>query len=396
VLFVDDEPCVLEALGRALHPARAVWEMRFAEGGAAALEHLAQAPIDVIVTDMRMPGMDGPELLRQVRAKFPDVVRIVLSAQTDEGENLRAIGVAHQFLAKPCPVAVLRQVVDRASAVRSLLRGPIRRAIGQIDRLPSVPRLYTELNRALSDERTSADMLASIVKQDPAISARLLQIASSAVYARGGKVSDVRTAVVRLGGDMLRNLILSAAVFEQARSSLRATGLDIEKLQEHALRVAALTEAIAPRRQLGFGTGNGEAFTAGLLADVGILALAVSAPERLRELNATAKAQNVLFHEVERMREGPGHGEVGGYLLGVWGLSDVIVEAVANHHAPKRNIGRDFGVAAAVHVASSLIDGAPPDAGYVAELPKAEIERVRQVLSARRGGGGGTPAAAAK
>lgn len=385
VLFVDDEPCVLEALGRALHQARGAWEMGFAEGGAAALDYLAKTPVDVIVTDMRMPGMDGPELLKQVRAKHPDVVRIVLSAQTDEGENLRAVGVAHQFLAKPCPIAILRQVVDRANAVRSLLRGPIRRAIGQLDRLPSVPRLYTELNRALSDERTSADMLASIVKQDPAISARLLQIASSSVYARGGKVSDVRTAVVRLGGDMLRSLILTASIFEQARSSLRATGLDIEKLQEHALRVAALAEAVAPRRQLGFGSGNGEAFTAGLLADVGILALGVSAPERMRELNATAKAQNALLHEIEQMREGPGHGEIGGYLLGVWGLSDVIVEAVANHHAPKRNVGRDFGVAAAVHVAACLIDGAPPDAGYIAELPRPELERVRQILSARRG-----------
>jgi HD-like signal output (HDOD) protein len=385
VLFVDDEPCVLEALGRALHVAPCAWAVAFAQGGAAALDYLEKTTCDVLVTDMRMPGMDGPELLRQVRAKHPDVVRIVLSAQTDEGENLRAVGVAHQFLAKPCPIAILRQVVDRASAVRALLRGPIRRAIGSIDRLPSVPRLYTELNRALAADRASADELASIVRQDPAISARLLQIAGSAVYSRGTKVTDVRTAVVRLGGDVLRNLVLSAAVFEQARTSLRATGLDIDKLQEHALRVAALAEAIAPRRGLGFGSGNGEAFTAGLLADVGILALAVSAPDRLRELHALAQAQHLPLHEVELAREGPGHAEVGGYLLGVWGLSDVTVEAVANHHVPKRNVGRDFGVAAAVHVASALIDGAPPDAGYVGELPRTEIDRVRQILSARRG-----------
>ena len=140
ILFVDDEPRILEGLRRMLHGERDHWDLRFAGSGAAALAELAREPADVVVTDMRMPGMDGAELLARVATVAPDAIRIVLSGQTDDLASTRTVPVAHQFLTKPCQAQVLREVVERACALRELLASPgLRRLIKTVDTLPSVP-----------------------------------------------------------------------------------------------------------------------------------------------------------------------------------------------------------------------------------------------------------------
>src|SRR5271168_4680613 len=107
ILFVDDEPQVLEALEDLLYRYRPKWEMVFAGSGANALDQMRQTPFDVIVTDVRMPGMDGFGLLGTVRDKYPDTIRIAFSGQTEMEGCLRAMPVLHQFLYKPCDPAVL-------------------------------------------------------------------------------------------------------------------------------------------------------------------------------------------------------------------------------------------------------------------------------------------------
>ena len=102
MVFVDDEPYVLQALGRLLRPMRAEWHMEFAPSAPAALEILARGPFDAVVTDMRMPGMDGAELLDEVKRRHPHVVRIVLSGPG--GSGLRA---ALARLDAPVPVQAL-------------------------------------------------------------------------------------------------------------------------------------------------------------------------------------------------------------------------------------------------------------------------------------------------
>src|SRR5215217_6257296 len=107
VLFVDDEPRVLQALRRSLTIADVPWDARFADGGAAALLQLETESFDVVVTDMRMPSVDGAAVLNAVKDRAPGTVRIVLSGQADEAAAMRVVGVAHQFLAKPCDMKVL-------------------------------------------------------------------------------------------------------------------------------------------------------------------------------------------------------------------------------------------------------------------------------------------------
>ena len=141
ILFVDDEAHVLDGLRDLLRRQRHEWEMVFALGGDAALRELDAQPFDVVVSDMRMPDIDGATLLARVQERHPETVRIFLSGQTEPKAALRAVPVAHQFLAKPCDREQLRQAIDRACLSQALVADPaVRRAAGAAEMLPSAPR----------------------------------------------------------------------------------------------------------------------------------------------------------------------------------------------------------------------------------------------------------------
>ena len=143
ILFVDDEPAVLQGLQRSLRGMRQEWEMEFAASGREALETMARSPFDVVITDMRMPEMDGAQLLDQVRKRFPQTVRIVLSGQSDRETILRSIGPTHQYMAKPCDLEDLKQKLTHTFALRELLADPrLKEIVCQLENIPSLPSLY--------------------------------------------------------------------------------------------------------------------------------------------------------------------------------------------------------------------------------------------------------------
>lgn len=181
ILFVDDEIRILEGLQRMLRPQRKEWEMAFAPGGQAALTMLEASTFDVIVSDMRMPGIDGAALLETVRQKYPSVLRIILSGYTELEASYRAVPVAHQFLLKPCDPDALRAAIERATSLVEVLNSKMLASlVGSLQELPSLPRTYAELRHALSDPDSSIDQVVRIVEQDVAITAKVLQLVNSA------------------------------------------------------------------------------------------------------------------------------------------------------------------------------------------------------------------------
>lgn len=117
ILLVDDDPFVLKSLVRCLRRSRPAWSCSFAANGAAALDELAKTDFDVVVSDMRMPGMDGAELLTRVRDAYPRALRVVLSGQAEGAQMDRAASVAHAFLGKPTPVSALVTCIEGALAL---------------------------------------------------------------------------------------------------------------------------------------------------------------------------------------------------------------------------------------------------------------------------------------
>jgi putative nucleotidyltransferase with HDIG domain len=354
ILFVDDDSKVLEALKILLRRNHERWDMTFAVGGQLALDKLKEEYFDVIVSDMRMPGIDGAALLRRVQEEYPHMLRIVLSAYTDLESVLRVVPVAHQFMTKPCEVAVLEDAIERACSMSALVPdAAMRRRVGKIDRLPSLPRVYSALITALSQPDAPTADVVRILKQDIAICAKLLQLANSSFFQLAQRITSVERAVVYLGFNMVKNLVLSVELFQAAKSI--PAGFSVDLLQRHSLATANLAA-----RLLGPKEKREDAFMAGLLHDIGKLIFAQEYPEHLERIRVAMRTDERPEFILEQELTGVTHAEVGAYLLGLWGLPDAIVQAVAHHHMPHRMAERTFDVLSATYVANHLVNELTP------------------------------------
>jgi len=278
VLFVDDEPAILLSLRNLLHRERKRWEMVFVGSGAAALDELRKQPFDVVVTDMRMPQMDGAELLRHVQEECPATVRIVLSGHADRESIVRALPALHQLLSKPCDTNTLRGAIERAMDLDARTHDcVIRQMIGRIDKLPSPPAVFDELAAVLASARPSIEDVTAIAERDPATCAKVLQLVNSAYFGRGHATSSIASAVAELGTEQLRYVARTAAVFSSS-PGLHCPGVSVEVIQEESAKVAQVA------RSLVTGHRADEAFAAGLLHDVGQIVLALGMPEAYAEV----------------------------------------------------------------------------------------------------------------
>ncbi|HRD66348.1 MAG TPA: response regulator [Candidatus Competibacter sp.] len=361
ILFVDDEPNILEGLRNLLRRHRRKWDMAFAVGGPAALELLKTEQFDVIISDMRMPEVDGAALLTRVQSQYPRTVRIVLSGHMELEAALQAIPVAHQFLSKPCDAVELENVIERACALQSLVEDPkIRQVLGSIQQLPALPQIYHRLMQALVEDRTQAKEVAALLQQDMTICAKLLQVANSAFFRLARRITNVEEAVRYLGFTMVRNLVLTIEVFHPGPQS---AGFSFDSLQRHALRVASLAREIVADR-----LHADDAFMAGMLHDIGKLVLALRLPEQFRQTQERSRQHRLPSWQTERELLGISHAEIGAYLLGLWGLPYPIIEAAAYHHQPLSVPQHAFDVLAAVYVADGLAhETSPPADGVFVE-----------------------------
>jgi len=369
VLFVDDQQEILDGLRDALRSQRHTWQMSFVSDAEQALERMRTDAADVVVTDMRMPRIDGAELLGEVQAQYPDSIRIVLSGYADTSALTRAAAVAHRFLAKPADTDELVRVIERSLALHELSTQMSRnRTSTALSSLPSAPLAYVELTRMLNDDRASASDVAGVVEHDVAMSAKVLQLANSAFFGTGRSILQLSEAVTRLGMNNLRALTLSVGAFDSFTPDEPLPGFSISALQAHSTLVGQIARRIAPT-----GTGD-DAFTAGMLHDVGQLILASQEPEYLAQVIATAEAEDRPLHEAEQAARGSTHAEIGAYLLDLWGIPHTIVEAVAYHHAPRAAHGALFDHVTAVHVADALADEVLPAGDEREQLPPARLD----------------------
>lgn len=353
VLFVDDEEGVLAGLRTSLRKLRRSYTFHFALGGAEALDLLASEPVQLVVTDMRMPGMNGVELLRQVKASYPDVVRYVLSGEADQSLVMQAVPVTHRWLTKPCSHDYLVDAVAQGVRHRTLLTDPdILSVIGGIDALPATPPLYRELVRLLDDPRTSVVTVAEVIGADAAVSAKLLQWANSA-FAGGHRVSDIRSAVVRLGLTMVSHLVLRAEMVSLLDERHAVPGMGLNELRRHERSMGLLGCALAlPDEALAAGTAAG-------LASTGLLLEAEHLPDRLAASYELAEVEGMTLTAAERRLYGVTHCELGGHLLSVWGLPSQLVLAVeGSYDLPAPALG-PLGLTEAVRAARLAVQALP-------------------------------------
>lgn len=355
VLFVDDQPNVLAGLKRLLHGYRDEWEMTFVETGAEALARLQERPYDVVVSDMKMPGMNGAELLTEVRHRHPQTVRIVLSGQSDQVDIERSIISAHQYLSKPCDPEVLKTTVARACALRDRLADKsLKRLVSQVTTLPSLPTTFVELMRELRSEEASLARVGELIAGDMAMTTKLLQLVNSSFFGLPRRVATPQQAVQVLGLNVIRPVALSAGIFAQFKVD-SLPGYSLENLTAHVMHVGRVAQRIAADATTDR-TLVGDSLLAGLIHDVGQLVLASSLTEGFQRALDRARESAAPLYVAERAELGVDHAALGAYLLGLWGLPDRVVEAVAFHHEPSKCPCQEFTPLTAVHVANALVN----------------------------------------
>ncbi len=333
-----------------------------------------QGAFDIIVTDIQMPGITGVKLLEEVRKNHPQTVRIALSGQADAATVFQSVGPVHQYLSKPCEAETLKSTMTRACALQELLGvDKLRGAISQIKSLPSLPSRYDELMEEFQSETASLNAVERIISQDIGMSAKVMQLISSAFFGPRRHVSGPAEAVTILGLDTVKALVLSVDMFFR----FDQTEFPLDGLWNHSMIVATAAKQIAMAANAEKKTID-YAFIAGLFHDVGKLALAVKFPEKYASVSELAEKEKSKITEAEHKIFGATHAEAGAYLLGLWGLPDPIIGAVAFHHNPTQSPTKESIPLTAIHAANVMVceacsndiaGGLPQiDEGYLAEL----------------------------
>jgi len=383
ILFVDDEPMLLSGLKRSLHAMRQEWEMTFVSGGQEALQAMAEHPYDIIVTDMQMPVMNGAQLLEEVKNKYPQCLRFVLSGQANRDTILKTVNPAHQFLSKPCDSAELKRRLTRALAIRNLLQNEeLRELVSKLESLPTLPTLYADLIHELDKDEPSVARIGQLVSEDMALTAKILQLVNSAFFGLSGQVSSATNAVGLLGLDIIKALILSTHVLSKFQTDLLNV-TDVEYLWKHSLTVAGYAKAIALMENANQRAVD-ECFTAGLLHDLGKLILASAMNGKYGEVlsRIREKGTNLVAAEIEVL--GCSHAEVAAYLMSLWGLPDNVIEGVAWHYRPSESAKSEFSTVATTHVATVydeqqnphwMIDSMTLDTDYLTRIGCLEKEK---------------------
>lgn len=368
VLLVDDEPRIVSGLQRLLRPHREKWDVSTATSAAEALALMEAEPFDVVVSDMRMPIMDGATFLTIARAKYPAMMRIVLSGQTDAAAANRVIPVAHQFLSKPTERATLLETLGRVGMLHAEISDPrVRDAIGGIDALPCLPAVCGELTAMLAGEEASFDDIAALVEGEPAIVAKLLQVVSSPFFGARRRITNVKEAIAYLGTEQLKSIVFTVAIVSCLPP--RAAQFDAVAFHEHSLAIARTASKLPRDRELA-----DTSFAAGLLHAIGKLAMASTMPALYDAIELEKKARNCSFEEVERDLGSCGHAKLGACLLDLWGLPFDVVESVLKYGTAPALDGEALASWDAVHLAHRIL--AVDGASFDSDADRAYLERV--------------------
>lgn len=368
LLFVDDEELILNGLRRSLY--NTGWKITCRNSAEAALELLKSEEFDVIISDMQMPGMDGLALLKITADLYPGMIRIVLSGYADQESSLKTSFVAHQWLNKPCEKEILVEALKKIEiGLQHLPSNEIRATIGATGTLPSPPYTYIKIRQILSGSSASFEEVANIITLDPALTAKVLQLTNSAFFAQGPTIVDIREAIVRLGCDLVSQVVLLSEIYAQGSDSDYQNQLGGHL---HALVTSKLASEIAPQDL------KSEATLAGLLHDVGKHTLIRAYPEHADAYIAAHNNRHnqIQLVELEEKLFLSNHAQTGAYLLLLWGFPSSIVEGVLYHHNPKKLMQEDFTIATSIYIANDIAHHQEPDQALVerfnlqAYLPK--------------------------
>ena len=362
VLFVALSPEDSEGIREGLRDTSDKWRLEFVSNVRQGLTALGETEFDAAIVDLMAPGIDAPGLFKSMMESSPVTLRLGLVSPPERQAIQQVRAAVHQLLTKPCDAKVLTAVLARAFAAQDYLSDDnFKRLAGGIRSLPVLPAIYTELMQELKSEDPSLERAGEIVAKDMGLTTKILTLVNSAFFGLGRPIAHPSEAAVFIGTETLRALVLSLQVFSQF-SQVQLKEFSVENLWKHSWTIGVLARRLCEFEEAGRETTD-EAFIAGLLHDVGKLVMAVNHPAQLEENIRQARQKRLSLWEQEYQVFNASHAELGGYLLGAWGLPSGVVDAVAFHHRPGHARHQKFSALTAVHVANTIGKKGPSDCG---------------------------------
>ncbi|MHC5061037.1 MAG: response regulator [Planctomycetota bacterium] len=353
ILFIDDDRSVLDGLRRMMHKMRDEWKMEYVTTAGDALKVMRSTHYDIVVSDLRMPSMDGVEFFEKVKKKYPDVLRFMLSGYLQQPLQGRAAKCVHQFIPKPCDAEQLKKMIARSFALRDRLRSEeASEIVSNLHSLPVMPKAYQDVISVLSDPQCSPRNVGKMIGQDIGMSAKILQVVNATFRSRAGRIVDPVHAVVWLGLKTIEALILTDGVFLKLTEK-QVKDFHAIALQEHCARVGLLAKAIC--RTMNMSDDDLDvAAMAGILHDAGKIILIAKFPEKYAEAIRVSRDRRIPLYDAELELLNVTHAQLGGCLLELWGIPNPIIEAAAFHHDPGLCISDEFSIISAVYIADAI------------------------------------------
>lgn len=345
IMVVDDETAILNSLRRVLD--NLGYEVLVSDSGAKALLLMSEHQIDLVISDMRMPGMDGYELLSRIKDLYPNTVRIILSGYADEKLVMKALlkNIARTYLFKPWENTELAELIEYLFETEKLLQSNLLSMINNAEDLPTIKSSYSHI-LSLIDQDAEISVVAKAIMEDQTVVGKILHIANSAFY--GLKTGSVMEAIKYLGLKAIRDIVFSTPIMDTFIVSGRLAGI-MDKQWNHAFytnKVLVFLYERFFRKKLSEIEGN-----AGLLHNIGCAFLIKHRHADYLSIKKRAAQEAVFDSDLERDVLGFTHCEAGGYLLSWWDLPYPIVECALYHHMPfdKRIINKELVMS--VHLA---------------------------------------------
>ena len=353
LLFVVGDNAQQQSLDQMLQPLRKRWHISVTVGGTDLSSLVNAGPFVAVIADAQLAGRSGLKYLTEFSALCPTALRVLRCSGNDQAELKRHTGPAIQGLALNADAETVESNLERMFLLDEWMSNPAtKKLVGRMKQLPSLPTLYTQVVTELQKPDASIEFVARLIATDPMMAAKILQVVNSPFFGLTSEITEPAAAVMFLGTERTKSLVLLAKVFSQFEKS-RCEGFSQEQLWRHSMATGAFARSIMITE-----TRNARladmAFTAGLLHDVGKLLLAANLPDEYSGLIAQASRRDISESEIEKEALGATHAELGACLLGLWSLPLPILHAVAWHHHPSLGPDKEFSILTAVHAANAF------------------------------------------
>lgn len=344
ILFVDDEAAILKAIRREFMDSD--YTSFYAISGQDALAILYENKIDVIVSDMRMPSMDGYQLLQKVKYLYPDTIRIILSGYADKDLLFKTISknIAKINIVKPWKSdELLNAINDVFNTYEILNNDKIKDFLKSSQSLYTLQVLFSEVNRLIDDDASSLDDLVKVINRDQTMTAKILNTVNSAYY--GIKTGSIKTAIAQLGYLNIKSIIAAIALFDNDTNSYYK-----ELLWNHTSLVNTFTIQIYEKllkKKI-----PDTYLTAGLLHDIGkVIFYRISENKYENIVKMRDENQKIPVDVCEKNIFGYTHEEIGAYILNWWEMPAAMIETALHHNNPSASSKINREIVSVVHIA---------------------------------------------